>query len=242
MISQKKNDEYLVRFNLIERIQHIILFVTLIMLLLTGLSLTFHDSWFGKFMIQLEGGLEGRGNLHNFFAFVLIGLSIFHAFYVTFSDKGHAEISHLKYRRKDLKDIVLSFKYNFGISKEKPRFGRYNLAQKLQYWGVIVGCAIMIATGLILLLKFWDVAMIVPKWLWDITNLVHSYEGMLIFLVLFVWHIYDVHLSPGVFPMSKVWLTGKISLKELREEHPEEFERIYRADDSQEKQDAEFKT
>ena len=54
------------------------------------------------------------------------------------------------------------------------------------------------------------------KWLWDITNVIHSNEGLLIFLVLFVWHIYDVHLSPGVFPMSKVWLNGKMSKEDLK--------------------------
>jgi formate dehydrogenase gamma subunit len=234
-MDKKVNDGYIVRFNLIERIQHIVLFVSLIMLLLTGLSLAYYDSWFGKFMIGLEGGLQGRGKLHNLFAFVLIALGIFHAFYVTFSDKGHREISFLKYRKKDFKNLVLSFKYNFGLSKEKPRFGRYNLAQKFQYWGVIFGCAIMIITGIILLLKVWDIAMIFPKWLWDITNLVHSYEGMLIFLVLFVWHIYDVHLSPGVFPMSNIWLSGKISKQELKEEHPAEYEEILGEEVSAEK-------
>lgn len=232
------SDEQLIRFNLIERIQHIVLFVTLIMLLITGLSLTYYDSWLGKFMIQLEGGLEGRGRIHNLFAFILIGLSVFHAFYVTFSDKGHNEISNIKYRKKDFKDLILSFRYNFGVGKIRPRFGRYNLAQKFQYWGVVLGCAIMIVTGLVLLLKMWGIAMLVPKWLWDITNLIHSYEGMLIFLVLFVWHIYDVHLSPGVFPMSKVWLTGRISKKELSEEHPEEYDKIFGADVSLEKNDA----
>jgi cytochrome b subunit of formate dehydrogenase len=233
-MTTKPDEEYIVRFNLIERIQHIALFVTLIMLLVTGLSLTYHDSWLGRFMIELEGGLEGRGRLHNIFAFILIGLGVFHAFYITFSDKGHREISHLKYRKKDFKDLILSFKYNFGLSKVKPSFGRYNLAQKFQYWGVILGCAIMIITGIVLLLKVWDIAMIVPKWLWDITNLVHSYEGMLIFLVLFIWHIYDVHLSPGVFPMSKIWLTGKISKKELKDEHPQEYVDIFRDEASAE--------
>jgi cytochrome b subunit of formate dehydrogenase len=197
------------------------------MLLITGLSLAFHDSWLGRFMIQLEGGLHARGSLHNIFAFILIILSVFHAFYITFSDKGHNEISHLKYRKRDFKNFVLSLKFNFGISKVKPEFGRYNLSQKFQYWGVVSGCALMIVTGIILLLKVWNIAMIVPKWMWDLTNLVHSYEGLLIFVVLFLWHIYDVHLSPGVFPMSKVWLSGRISKKDLKEEHPVEYSELF---------------
>jgi formate dehydrogenase gamma subunit len=224
----KSQDEYIVRFSLTERIQHIVLFVALIMLLLTGLSLTYHDSWLGKIMISIEGGLEGRGMLHNLFAIVLVALAVFHAFYITFSDKGQSEISHLKYGKKDFRDMLFSFKYNFGFGKTKPYYGRYNLSQKFQYWGVIVGCFIMITTGIILLLKVWKIAMVVPKWLWDITNLIHSFEGMMIFLVLFLWHIYDVHLSPGVFPMSKIWLTGKISKDELKEEHPREYDEIFK--------------
>lgn len=226
-MKNKNAEQYVIRFNLLERIQHVALFVTLIMLLLTGLSLAYYDSWIGRFMIQLEGGLQGRGRLHNLFAFVLIVLCGFHALYITFSDKGHREISYLKYTKRDIKNFLLSFRYNFGMSKEKPSFGRYNLSQKFQYWGVVLGCAVMIVTGCVLLLKVWNIAMVVPKWLWDITSIVHSYEGMLIFLVLFVWHIYDVHLSPRVFPMSKIWLTGKISKEELREEHPEEYRELF---------------
>jgi len=223
----KPKKDYIVRFSMIEIIQHIILFISLIMLLLTGLSLTYYNSAFGKFMISLEGGLQGRGKLHSFFAFILMGLAVFHAFYITFSSWGQKEITHLKYRKTDFRNIVLSFKYNFGLTKTKPEHGRFNLSQKFQYWGVIFGSAIMIVTGLILLLKVWNIAMVVPKWLWDITILAHSFEGMMIFLVLFLWHIYDVHLSPGVFPMSWIWLSGKISKEELKEEHPLEYDEIF---------------
>lgn len=219
--------EQVVRFNLNERIQHIILFVTLIVLLITGLSLKYYDTWLGKFMIGLEGGIQNRGKLHIFFAFVLVILAVFHGLYVIFSDKGHDEISQMKYRKKDFKDIIISFKYNFRLSKEKPKFARYNLVQKFQYWGVVFGCILMIVTGIILLLKVWGIGMVVPKWIWDITSIVHSYEGMLIFLVLFLWHIYDVHLSPDVFPMNMTWLTGKISKEKLKENHPVEYERCF---------------
>ena len=219
--------EYIVRFNLIVRIQHIVLFITLIVLLITGLSLVFYDSSLVKFIIELEGGLQNRGQIHIIFAFILMALGVFHFLYIIFSDKGQNEISEIKYKKKDFKDFIIGFKYNFRISKQKPQFARYNLAQKFQYWGVVFGCIIMIITGIILLLKVWQIGMIVPKWIWDITVLVHSYEGMLIFLVLFVWHIYDVHLSPNVFPMDKIWLTGKMSKEELKENHPLEYEKCF---------------
>jgi cytochrome b subunit of formate dehydrogenase len=216
-----------VRFTLIERIQHIILFITLIMLSLTGLSLKFHDSWFGRWMVELEGGFEARGQLHNIFAFILMGLAVFHAFYIIFSEHGHQQLMRMKFKLKDLKNFILVLQRNFGRTKEKPQFEKFTFTQKFQYWGVVVGCIVMIITGIILMLKVMSVAMVFPKWLWDIIAVVHGYEGLLIFVVLFVWHLYDVHLSPGSFPMQKTWLTGTISRQELQEKYPLEYERLF---------------
>jgi len=221
------NKDYVIRFSFADRIAHIILFITLIMLMISGLSLSYYNSDFGRFVIGLEGGYGNRGLLHIIFAVLLIIISVYHVLYLIFSERGQREMCNIKYRAQDFKNFIISLKYNFGISKEKPKFGKYNLLQKFQYWGVIFGSLLMILTGMVLLLKVKGVGMIVPKWLWDITNVIHSNEGLLIFLVLFVWHIYDVHLSPGVFPMSKVWLNGKMSKEDLKKNHILEYEKLF---------------
>jgi len=234
MVNETKSDDeqQIVRFTLIERIQHIILFVTLIMLSLTGLSLKFYDSWFGRFMINLEGGFEARGKIHNIFAFILMGLAVFHAFYIVWSKHGHEQLMLMRFKMKDIKDFLLSIKHNLGLTKEIPKFERFSFTQKFQYWGVVIGSAIMIITGLILMLKALSVAMVIPKWLWDIINVVHGYEGLLIFIVLLVWHLYNVHLSPGYFPIQKTWITGKITKQELREKYPLEYKRLFGEEES----------
>jgi hypothetical protein len=38
--------------------------------------------------------------------------------------------------------------------------------------------------------------------------------------------MYNVHLNPEVFPMSKIWLNGKITGHELRTLHPLEYRKI----------------
>ena len=43
---------------------------------------------------------------------------------------------NIKYRAQDFKNFIISLKYNFGISKEKPKFGKYNLSTKIS----ILGC------------------------------------------------------------------------------------------------------
>ena len=47
-------------------------------------------------------------------------------------------------------------------------------------------------------------------------------------LAIVVWHFYNVHFNPSRFPGTLLWWHGKISLKEMKEEHPIEYERMMR--------------
>ncbi len=79
----------------------------------------------------------------------------------------------------------------------------------------------MTLTGFLL----WFESMVPKLWL-DIATVVHRYEAILAVLAIIVWHFYHVHWKPGVFPMSSVWLTGRISEEELRDHHPLAYETV----------------
>jgi len=111
------------------------------------------------------------------------------------------------------------------LAPVRPRFGRYNFIEKFEYLAVGWGSVIMIGTGVLLWAPHVSL-MFLPKWVMDIAFAVHSWEAILAFLAIIVWHMYNVHVNPAVFPMSRVWLTGRISLHELRENHPLEYERL----------------
>lgn len=213
------------RFSLNFRIQHIVLFTSLIVLGVTGLSLMFHDNWLAALIIRLEGGVQTRGTIHRIAAIVLIGVSIYHVFYVLLSESAHREFMKLKPTTKDFRDLFQMVKFYLGMADEPPKFDKFDYMQKFQYGGVVVGLAIMIFTGFILWFETLSMA-IMPKWVIDVTFVVHGYEGLLAFLVLFLWHMYIVHLNPTVFPMDKSWLTGKISMKDLKEKHALEYRKI----------------
>jgi hypothetical protein len=64
-------------------------------------------------------------------------------------------------------------------------------------------------------------------------QLAHSNEGLMALLVVVVWHIYNAHFNPDVFPFDTSIFTGKISLERVRHEHPLEYERVVRAEQDQ---------
>lgn len=222
---ENKNEEFVERMNLNFRIQHIVLFLSLIILAISGLALYFHETWFGKFLIELEGGIESRGKIHRFSAIVLVLLCFYHLIYILLSEKGHSEFSKILVRVQDFRDFVIDIFYSLNLSQTHADFEKYSYREKFQYWGVAAGVLIMTFTGLIL--WFQDIAMsVMPKWCIDLTFIIHGSAGLIIFFLLFIWHLYDVHLSPFNFPMDWSWLTGKISLDKLKKTHYKEFLKI----------------
>jgi len=145
--------------------------------------------------------------------------------WVTFTDHGHKELMAITPRTKDFSDFLKKLAYNLGLSNKLPEFDKYDYLQKFQYWGVVIGTGVMVITGMILWFVNQSMA-ILPKWVIDVTMLIHGWDGVLIFIVLFLFHLYNVHLNPSVFPMSKTWLDGKISVERLKIEHKLEYDRL----------------
>jgi formate dehydrogenase subunit gamma len=226
-MSQEIKD--VLRFTLNERIQHFVLMVFVLVLMITGLSLRFAETGFGRTIIDLEGGMASRGFIHRVASVGVLVLWFYHALYVTFTDRGHAQLMAMCLRVQDFKDMVCSIKFRLGMVSDGPRFGQFDFRQKLQYWAVALGVVSMTLTGIILWFESESMA-VMPKWVIDLTQIVHSGEGLLIFVVLFIWHLYDAHLRPGVFPMDWTWLTGKLTVEELKARHPLEYDRLFETD------------
>jgi hypothetical protein len=61
--------------------------VSTVILLITGLSLLFHDIWIGRWLLWLEGGITGRGLIHRWAAAALMGVCGYHFLYILFTER-----------------------------------------------------------------------------------------------------------------------------------------------------------
>ncbi len=231
-MSEPRPGEEVERLTLNERLQHLALMLCVVVLMLTGLALRYADTWLGQSIIALEGGMAARGLLHRVASLALMLLWVYHAGYVVFTRRGHDQLMELMPGRQDLRDLGMVLRQNLGGRGESPRFGRFDFRQKFQYWAVALGVTAMVPTGLVLWFESQAMAAL-PKWVVDLARVVHSGEGLVIFLVLFLWHLYDTHLRPGVFPMDQSWLTGRITRKQWQERHAREYEAATRKGEEQ---------
>jgi len=144
---------------------------------------------------------------------MLILLAVYHAGYLGCSKRGRSELRALLFRFQDARDAFRHICYYFGLRREPPAFGRFNYFEKFEYFAVVWGSLIMIATGF--LLWFETQAMVaLPKWaLMSASGA--RYEAVLAFLTILIWHMYCVHFNPDVFPMSRIWLDGRITEAEM---------------------------
>ncbi len=214
----------IVRLTLNERIQHFLLMGSFIMLIYTGFAMKFPEAWWAAPLIRWEGGFAFRGFLHRVAATIMITLALYHLYYIIFTKRGRTQFISFLPKIKDLQDVIHMLRYYFGIEKTKPQFERYSYIEKAEYLALIWGTIVMTVTGLILWfenlsLKFF------PKWVTDVSLIVHYYEAVLATLAILVWHFYYQFFDPHVYPMNTTCLTGKMSAKDYQEEHPLDYER-----------------
>jgi cytochrome b subunit of formate dehydrogenase len=101
--------------------------------------------------------------------------------------------------------------------------GRYTYIHKLEYWALIWGTVVMTLTGFAL----WFpevVSRLMPAWGIPLMELIHYYEAWLATLAILVWHFFFTIFHPHEYPMSTIWLTGKVTREEMEHEHTRELE------------------
>lgn len=208
-----------------ERLQHFLLIVSFTLLVYSGFAMKFPEAWWAAPLIRWEGAFAFRGWLHRIAATVMIALAFYHLLYLITTRRGRDQFKALLPKYKDLADVIQVLKYYFGLAKEKPQFDRYNYIEKAEYWALIWGTVVMSLTGLILWFENISLRWF-PKWITDVSTVIHLYEAILATLAILVWHFYFQFFDPAVYPMNTTCLTGKMSEEHFKEEHPLEYQRL----------------
>ncbi len=220
-----EDEEEFERFSLMFRIQHIVLFTSCIVLMITGLPLKFPNTEWAAVFFRVLGGVTESGMVHRVGAAGLIAVGVFHLAYTVVAREGRHNFRELIPQFRDIKSVYKNIRYFLGKSKTGARFARFSYIEKFDYWAVYWGMIVMIGSGL--MLWFQDRAMsVLPKFFIDMAHEAHSDEALLATLAIIIWHFYNVHLNPDNFPMSWTWLTGKISKEKMLHHHPLEYEQI----------------
>ena len=213
------------RFNRNFRFQHMVMFSSVIILIVTGMPIKFPEFVLSRYLVALWGGIHNSTMVHRIGAVMLIYFMVHHLLYTILTRDGRRDFWLLLPGPQDAKDISQNIRHFLGKEPEKPRFGRFSYIEKFDYWAVYWGCIIMIGSGLVL--WFQDIFLkYVPKYMLDVAHEMHSDEAMLATLAIVIWHFYNVHFNPDRFPGTLLWWHGQLTEHEMKEEHVLEYEEI----------------
>jgi predicted CXXCH cytochrome family protein len=226
-------DKYhVIRFSLSQRITHIFVILSFMMLALTGMMLKFSNMTWASKLAQLLGGVDSAGNIHRFAAFITFGYFTFHVVsLLRMKFKRHIPISKfifgkesLMFNKQDLIDFRDTLKWFFGKG-ERPEYGRWTYWEKFDYFAVFWGVAVIGFSGLILWFPEFFTK-IFPGWLINVAMIIHSDEALLAVGFIFTIHFFNTHLRPDAFPMDTVIFTGTVPYEEYKKDRPREFEAL----------------
>lgn len=220
------------RFTLSQRITHIFVIISFLLLALTGMMLKFSSMPWAAFLAKLFGGVVGAGLIHRFAAVITFGYFAFHIFnlYKTKRKNGVSWFrfifspGSLMFNLQDLKDFWATVKWFFGAGP-RPDYGRWTYWEKFDYFAVFWGVAVIGLSGLIQ----WfpeEFTLFLPGWLINVAAIIHSDEALLAVGFIFTIHFFNTHLRPEAFPMDKVIFTGTVPLEEYKADRPREYQEL----------------
>lgn len=210
-----------VRFDILQRIQHIIFLISFTLLGLTGLPQKFPLSPISLWLFKILGGIETTRLIHHTSAIVMMIVSIYHVLEVLYRVIVlRTPISMIPWIT-DLKHVYEDILYYLGFRKHMGYYGRYSYAEKVEYLALVWGTIVMGLTGFVMWNPISSLR-ILPGEIVPAAKAAHGGEAILAVLAIIIWHFYHVHIKHLNLSM----FTGKLSLAEMKHEHPAELARI----------------
>ena len=217
-VTQSDDKVTYTRFDVSQRIEHIVFLLSFSILGFTGLIQKFSESQISDTLILILGGIERVRVIHHYSAIVMMIVSGYHIIVLAY------KVFVLRVRWtmlpviEDIQHLFQDISYFLGFRKHRGYYGRYNYAEKVEYLAVVWGTVIMGLTGFMM----WNplsTTRLLPGDFIPAAKAAHGAEAILAVLAIVVWHFYHVHLKH----FNKSMFIGKLSRTEMIHEHPGEL-------------------
>jgi cytochrome b subunit of formate dehydrogenase len=214
-----------VRFSLRTRIEHVSVMGLFLALAVTGFPQKFYPAPGTRWLVDVLGGIDAVRWLHRASGVLFALLFAVHVVGAAWPTLRRKAALSLVPDAKDFRDAAATLRYQLGTGPKPPAFDRFDYRQKFEYWGLLLGGSVMVATGFLLLFPLLATAVLGGQFV-PAAKVAHSNEGLMAFLVVLTWHIFNAHLSPEAFPGDTTIFTGRIEKERLRHEHALEYARL----------------
>ena len=221
--------KYVLRFSRLNRILHVLMIVSFLILSLTGMSLKFSYTGWAKVLSKFFGGFELAGYWHRFAATIMIIVFVSHiADLIRLRKKEFGSWKALLFgknsmllNKNDWKDFRDSLKWFIGRGP-RPEYGRWTYWEKFDYFAVFWGMLVIGSTGMTLWFPEFFTNFF-PGWVLNVATIIHSDEALLATGFIFTIHFFNTHLRPEKFPMDIVIFSGRVPLEEFKLDRSVEY-------------------
>lgn len=220
-----ENNKNYLRFDTFRRIEHVVLIVSFTTLALTGLVQKYPNNDFSLAVVSLLGGIPSIRIIHRIAAVLFMLEAVYHFILMAYGLYVQRKKPTMAPGVKDVVDGIQSTAYNLGLRKDAPKMGRYNFAEKAEYWALIWGLFAMSLTGLML----WNpifTSKFLPGQFIPAAKVMHGLEAVLAVLAIILWHFYNVHVKHWNWSM----IRGTLTREQMEEEHALELEEMERGE------------
>ena len=191
-----------------ERVQHAVMALSFLTLVWTGFALKFPDQWWARPLLMMEGRFSMRSLIHRVAAAVFMGITVTHAISLVVNRKLREHWKEMLPNMRDPREALSGFAYNIGLGDVEPARSAHSYIEKAEYWAVVWGAVVMIASGVVLWANNIFLKLFPKMWL-DVATSIHFYEALLATLAIVVWHFYSIIFDPDVYPLNTAFLTGR---------------------------------
>lgn len=214
------------RFDVHQRLQHFLIIVSFSLLAFSGLPIRYASSAISAKIVGLFGSFDNMLTFHLINGGIMLATALYHLIYVFVMAIKKGKLEFTAYPNKsDIKNIIANTKYLLGKSDVRPNWDRFAFKEKFDYLAVFWGMFIIGGSGVFMWFPDWG-ANLFPRYVIDMWRLGHSDEAVLAVVVIVVWHFFNVHFNPDIFPFNKVFWNGMMSEEVMAHEHPAELDRL----------------